>query len=218
MKAVAHTALRVFLGVMLTGGAIAGFEASLDLPLINEAMALGDSRIRSVRDRYHLPYRLTVAQPPIDFVEVVTPFRRIVQLVEQRSRSGAGSLGQPALITAIGDRINLLEIVVELTFHPMNRYVAVPLYVVELEPAAQRSRIASARTSRLPRFGARVDGMPPQTDRVPLNVPGLGPMLGGTVVAGFDGLGLEPTGIYEIVVSEAGKELARTTVDLGNLR
>jgi hypothetical protein len=43
-------------------------------------------------------------------------------------------------------------------------------------------------------------------------------MLGGTVVAGFDALGLDAAGVYEVVVREQGKELARARVNLGNLR
>ena len=43
-------------------------------------------------------------------------------------------------------------------------------------------------------------------------------MLGGTVIAGFDALGLEPAGVYEVVVKDQGKELARVRVNLGSLR
>jgi hypothetical protein len=42
-------------------------------------------------------------------------------------------------------------------------------------------------------------------------------MLGGTVVAGFDALGLESAGFYDVVVKEQ-KELARVRVNLGSLR
>ena len=75
------------------------------------------------------------------------------------------------------------------------------------------------QVNRTPRFGARVDGTPPLSPNVPLNVPGANePMLGGTVIAGFDAVGLEPAGIYDVVVKEQGKELARVRVNLGNLR
>jgi len=43
-------------------------------------------------------------------------------------------------------------------------------------------------------------------------------MLGGTVIASFDSERLDTRGVYDAVVEESGKELARTRVDLGNLR
>jgi hypothetical protein len=218
-----RTVPRILCGVILAAGAVSGFERSLDLPLINAATAIGESRVESVRTQYHRPYRVRVARPPVDYIDVVTPFRRIVLIAEDRARTGARPLGQRETLDAAGDRVSLVEFIVELTFHPLNTYVGVPLYEVELValqpiPPAQPTRILPVQVSRTPRFGARVDGTPPLSPRVPLNVPGAGePMLGGTVVAGFDALGLESAGVYDVVVKEQ-KELARVRVNLGSLR
>jgi hypothetical protein len=216
---VAHAVLRILCGVILAGGAAAGFERSLDLPLINAATAIGESRIESVRTRFHQPYRIQIVRPPVDYIDIVTPFRQVVRLAEERSRAGARPLGQREMLDATGDRLGLVEIAVELTFHPLNMYVGVPSYEVELSAGVPPATILPVQTSRVPRFGARVDGAPRLSEYVPLNVPGPSePMLGGTVVAGFDALGLDPTGVYEVVVREQGKELARARVNLGNLR
>ena len=43
-------------------------------------------------------------------------------------------------------------------------------------------------------------------------------MLGGTVVATFGGETLNPNGVYDVVVSESGQELARARVNMGALR
>ena len=43
-------------------------------------------------------------------------------------------------------------------------------------------------------------------------------MLGGTIVATFSGEALNPNGVYDIVVRESGKELARAGVNMGALR
>jgi hypothetical protein len=221
---VARTVPRILCGVILATGAVSGFERSLDLPLINAATAIGESRVESVRTQYHRPYRIPVARAPIDYIDVVTPFRRIVRIAEDRARAGARPLGQRETLDAAGDRIGLVEFFVELTFHPLNTYVGVPLYEVELasalQPTApQPTRILPVQVNRTPRFGARVAGTPPLSPNIPLNVPGANePMLGGTVIAGFDALGLDPAGVYEVVVKEQGKELARVPVNLGSLR
>lgn len=220
----AHTVIRVLCAVTLAGGFVSAFERSLDLPLINAATAIGDSRVESVRAQFHRPYRLAVAKPPIDYIDVVTPFRRIVLIAEERTRIGARPLGQREILQAAGDRVHLVEFVIELTFHPLNAYVGVPTYDVELVRVPQTTvkppeRLLPAQISRTPRFGARVSGMPPLSPSVPLNVPGgTEPMLGGTVIAGFNALSLEPAGVYEVVIREEKKELARTRVNLGTLR
>lgn len=218
MTDMTHTVHRVVCLVLVAGGATLGFERSLDLQLINEAISLGESRVESVRTRFHQPYRVQVGRPPIDYIDIVTPYRRIVQITEDRARAGARSLGQPETMAAAGDRIDLVEVIVELTFHPLNRFVGVPAYDVELATAAS-NRIQPRQINRLPRFGARVSGAPRLTDAIPLNVPGPSePMLGGTLIAGFDAPGLDAYGVYDVVISEMGKELARTRVDLGRLR
>jgi hypothetical protein len=43
-------------------------------------------------------------------------------------------------------------------------------------------------------------------------------MLGGTVLAKFDLKGLDPNGVYDVAVKEAGKEIARARIDLRALR
>jgi hypothetical protein len=205
--------------VILVSSAAAAFERSLDLPLINAATAIGESRFESVRAQFHRPYRVQVAKPPVDYVDVVTPFRRIVQIAEDRARAGARPLGQRETLAAAGDRLGLVEIFVELTFHPMSMYVGVPQYDIELAREALPGRIPATQTNRVPRFGARVEGVPRPAETVPLNVPGRSePMLGGTVIAGFAVGGLDPTAVYDVVISEKGKELARAKVNLASLR
>jgi hypothetical protein len=44
------------------------------------------------------------------------------------------------------------------------------------------------------------------------------PMLGASVIARFDGRLLRTNGVYEGVVSEAGREIARARIDLGRVR
>ena len=97
-------------------------------------------------------------------------------------------------------------------------FVGVPAYDVELTTAA--ARIEPLRIGRIPRFGARLEGVPPESAyAVAANLPGESqPMLGGTIVATFSAGALKPTGVYDVVVSEDGKELARARVNVGTLR
>jgi hypothetical protein len=205
--------------VLLAGGTAAAFERTLDLRLVNEAIALGDSRVPVVRARFHQPYRLPVAIAPVDYIEVITPFRRIVQITEERARAGSRTLGQPETIAAAGERYGLLELAVEFTFHPLNSYVGVPAYEVELVQAVPAVRILPRQLARIPRFGARVEGPSPSTrDALPTTPGPTTPMLGGTVIAGFEAESLQPAGVYDVVVTEGEKSLARARLDLGRLR
>ena len=193
-------------------------EQALDRRSIDEAIGVGHSRIKAVRTRYHEPYRIQVARPPIDYVDVVTPFRRVAWLAEERAQAG-GRLVQREAIALLGDRSTLVEFLVEMTFHPLNVLLRVPDYDVELTTAAA-TRINPLRIQRVPRFGARVDGVPrgAQYAGVTSLLGESQPMLGGTIAATFSAGTLNPTGVYDVVVSENGNELARARVNLGTLR
>jgi hypothetical protein len=218
---VVHAALRIACGVILAGSAVAGFERSLDALLIDQARAIGQSRIEASRVRFHQPYRLPVARPPIDYIDIVTPFRRIVLLAEDRARTDGRMFGQRDALALAGDKLNVLDVVVALTFHPFNVFIGVPAYQVMLSARTPPSMIEPTQVARIPRFGARLEGAPPPSSTyVPLGGPGGGsePMLGGTVVAGFDAHQLSAAGAYDVVISENGRELARTRLDLAGLR
>ncbi len=214
--------LRFLLVVLFAGSVLAGFEQTLDRRLIDEAIGVGQSRIAAVRTRYHEPYRIQVARPPIDYIDIVTPFRRVVLLAHERARAG-GNLFQRDAIALLGDRSTLVEFLVEMTFHPLNVFVGVPAYDVELSTAAAAApaaRIEPLRIGRIPRFGARLEGLPQQSPyAAAANLPGESqPMLGGTIVATFSAGVLKPTGVYDVVVTEDGKELTRARVNMGTLR
>ena len=79
----------------------------------------------------------------------MTPFRRVALLAEERAQAG-GRLFQREAITLLGDRSTLVEILVEMTFHPLNVFVGVPAYDVELTTAAPVSRINPLQIGRIP--------------------------------------------------------------------
>ena len=145
----------VSIGCIVCG--VASTEAvqlTLDRRAIEEAIYIGQSRIESERTRFHVPYRVRVTQPPIDWIDVITPFHRVELAAETNARSGRRQFGQQEaqeILRGVSDQIDLL---IEMTFHPLNTFVAVPPYQVEVILPGGR-RLGPRRIDRFPRFGPR---------------------------------------------------------------
>jgi hypothetical protein len=197
--------------------AVSAFESSLDPRSLADAIDLGQSRIDDVRSRFHAAYHIEVMQPPVDYIEVVTPFRRIALDAEARTRAGERLYGQREALATLGDNPSRLDVVVELTFHPLNNYVGVPAFTVSLMPPGGRA-IEPRTISRVPRFGPRLSGMPYPYVTNSAAPQGSQPLLGGSIVATFDGTALDARGTYVTVIRDSGKDVAKATVDLARLR
>jgi hypothetical protein len=216
---VAHTVSPLLLALLLVGAA-RGFETALTPRLLDEALSIGQSRIESVRARFHQPYRLQIARPPFDYVDVVTPFRRVVLLTEDRTNLGIRGFTTREAADALGTQAGVVELRVEMTFHPQNVFIGVPGYDVELATPGASERLKPMEVSRLPRFGPRIDGALPAPSGGPPDPRRGGslPLTGGTLVAAFPAGTLSATGAYDVVISEMGKELARARVNFTGLR
>ena len=199
--------------------AVSAFEPALDPRSLSEAIDLGQSRIDDVRSRFHAAYHIDVMQPPVDYIEVVTPFRRIALDAEARTRAGERLYGQREALATLGDNPSRLDIVVELTFHPLNNYVGVPAFTVAL--MAPGGKAIEPRTiGRVPRFGPRLSNTPLPYPYVANSAAPQGsqPLLGGSIIATFDGTALDARGTYLAVIRDSGKDVAKATVDLARLR
>jgi len=207
---------------VLFGGSIclSAFEPVLDRRGIEQAIFMGQSRFDAERARFHSGYRLTIARAPVDWIDVITPFYRVALAAEAKARLGDRVFGQREAAAALSAAPNLIELVVELTFHPLNNYVGVPAYVVTLN-RGQEKPIAAQFTNRYPRFGPRTEagGAPalPNPNAAPILGSGQ-PMLGGTLVVQFAAEAIDPKARYDVVMTEAGKEIVRTGVDFGRMR
>jgi hypothetical protein len=206
-------------GVVLSGTlGLSAIEPALDRRAIEQAIFIGQSRFDAERTRFHSGYRLAVSHPPVDWIDVITPFYRVALAAEAKARLGDRSFGQREALAALNAAPNQIELVVELTFHPLNTFVGVPGYTVTLH-RGQEKPIAAQHVNRYPRFGPRSETAPalPNPNAAPILGSGQ-PMLGGTLIAQFAADAIEPNGRYDIVLADGGKEVVRTGVDFGRMR
>jgi hypothetical protein len=210
----AHFLIAVLLLLVTTAGA-AAVELVLSPRALIEALDIGQTRIESIRTRFHEPYRLVVARPPVDEIHVVTPFRRVALTAESRARQGDRLFGQREARATLAAAPEQIDLLIELTFHPQNTFIGVPPYQVRLLPAVATTTAAEPReVTYVPRFGPRMEGLPP------LTAPAVAgqPLTGGTIVVRVDGRAVDLDGIYDVIVLDGAKELARSRVDFGALR
>jgi len=211
LAAVATCALLV-----LAATAAPGLEPQLDTRAIQDAVRIGVSGSDVERERLHAQYRIRAAEPPVDWIDVMTPFHRVVLAAEQADNAGR-RFGQREAIATLGDTADQLDALVELTFHPLNTFVAVPGYTVRLEDR-DGSRIEPRRVDLVPRFSPRVEVDSPAYP-APGRTLGEGqPVLGGTIVVVFGLEALDGTATYQLVVADGDTELTRVDLDLGSLR
>lgn len=206
--------------VVLSGTVyLSAFEPVLDRRAIEQAIFVGQSRFDAERARFHSGYRIVVSHPPVDWIDVITPFHRVALAAEAKARLGDRVFGQREAAAALGAAPSVIELLFELTFHPLNNYVGVPAYTVTLN-RGQEKPVAAQSLTRYPRFGPRAETnapAPPNPNAAP--IPGTGqPMLGGTLVVQFAADAIDAAGRYDVVLADGGKELVRTGVDFGRMR
>lgn len=204
--------------VVLSLAALRAAQTTLSLREIDEAILIGQTRIAADRARFHTLYRFPISQAPVDYVDVITPFRRVVLAADERAQIGDRSFGQRQAVDLLKTADGRVDFLVELTFHPLNTFIGVPAYDVVLLRSGQP--VLPVSIDRQPRFGARVDGLP---SAAPVATPRLGPgpaqpMLGGTIITRFAGDALDTAGAMDLLISDQGKALARVRIDLGKLR
>ena len=207
----------------VSAGAAGAVELTLDSRAIQEALWIANHSLDSEHRRFHADYRFAVNAAPVDFLSIVTPFRRVVLAAETEVRLGRRMFGQREALGALQPDPQRVQIFVELSFHPLNTFVNVPEYTVELAPASGRGpSIPAAHVDRLPRVGPRFDApwypFPYPYSAGPGVPSGSGPLLGGTLVARFDGEALDPEGVYLVSVKDGRAVLGRARVDLARLR
>lgn len=198
-------------------------DLNLDAQTISQAISLGQTSIGADLRRFHQAYRMEAARPPVDYVEVVTPFRRIVLAAQARWGAGDRRWGQRQAIEIEAAAPRQIDLYAELTFHPLNSFVLVPLHRMQIV-LPSGDLLQPRNTSSMPRYGPRVDGgLVPYTP-TPLPggpVPGRSqPLLGATIVASFDSQALTAAcnRRCDLVIEEEGKTRVQVPLSVASLR
>ncbi|HUU36058.1 MAG TPA: hypothetical protein VMW48_18460 [Vicinamibacterales bacterium] len=200
-------------------------DVHLDRDAIDEAIVFARQATRPERAAFHDGY-LRSPGDQVRRVSIVTEYRRVVLLVEEKMRVLDRNYGVRQMTEAIAPYRGLVEVIVELQFHPQNTYVRVPLVDVLLvpldEPGSAMPLVADA-TDRQPRFGLFWEPTPadaPWWPFPPPSTPVLGgtePLTGGWVHARFDATGVT-RGRYEVAVKNGAESLGRVLFDFGAIR
>jgi hypothetical protein len=192
-------------------------QLTLDRRALEEAIYIGQSRIESERTRFHAPYRVRIMRPPIDWIDVITPFHRVELAAENNARRGGRIFSQQEALAVMKDAGAQIDLLIEMSFHPLNTFVAVPLYQVQIVLPGGR-RVEPKRIERYPRFGPRAESTGPA---LPGGTPQFGggqPVVGATILAPLDGSAFDPNQRFEVVVLDGKTELARSSIELGKMR
>lgn len=195
----------------------AAVQTDVDLLAIDEALMLIRSGSSSELARFNELYHVKVEKAPVDYLEVVTPFRRIVLTGTARATVGDRSFGQRQAIDLLAESGGRLDVYAELTLNPLNNYIGVPDYVVALINRSG-TRTAASEVTRLSRWTARLPGPPAVGPFLATGIPRGAPLVGATIIAGFELKGLMPAGTYEVVVELGKEEVARAAVVLSGMR
>lgn len=200
-------------------------DVNLDREAIDEAIVFARQATRSERAAFHDGY---FRQPgdEVRRISVVSEYRRVVLLMEEKMRVLDRNYGVRQMTEALTPYRGLVEIIVELQFHPHNTYVRVPLVdvlLVPLDGAGTPLPLVAEATDRRPRFGLFWEPTPidaPWWPFPPPTAPVLGgtePLTGGWVHARFDATGLK-RGRYDVAVKNGGATLGRAQFDFGAIR
>ncbi|HEY6506606.1 MAG TPA: hypothetical protein VIY56_01250 [Vicinamibacterales bacterium] len=202
-------------------------QLDLEPRTVVEAVALGQSAFDNDKVLFHRPYHFDVARAPLDVVDVVTPYRRVVIQSELRARTGDRRYGQREAQALVDKYPGQVSVHAEFTFHPLNTFVLVPAYRV-VWVTSRGVRIEPATFDAAPRYFVRTGSdslpVPPEFSgrATPPGQTGRSqPLLGATVVAFFNGATLERKDdpVRAVVIEEASQgELARLPIDLARLR
>jgi hypothetical protein len=220
---------------LLAGAAIAvltavapptqAIEANLPMQGVDDAIVFARMARHDVRRAFHDRYIRTPGGT-VTRISLVSEYRRVVLRTEERIRLGNRNYTVRQMTDELDPWRGQLEVIVDLTFHPQNTYVGVPLIDVLLAPLdgeGDRTPRIAEKTDRIPRFGGFFDPPPPDAPWWPFPPPAetvtvrRETVTGGWVLARFDAAPLA-SGRYDVVVKDAATTLGSAAFDLGALR
>jgi hypothetical protein len=157
-----------------------------------------------VRARFHAPYIVSVNDPTLERLEVITEYRRYVVTTEEQLRLGHWLFAQTIegaqqLVRPWRGRVSLTA---RLRFHPQNTFNTVPAYDLTVGDP-DLSALELARTP----ITALHSGNPREL---------FAPILGATLDAVFDASAIAGT-VRPVRLSLGVQEVARVTIDFSKL-
>ncbi len=197
----------IVLGALLILAPLTAAPVAIDLDVtpqdIERALAIARSR-EVERARFHAPYIRRLNTTFIESVEVVSEYRRVVLLAEDRARKGDRMFGYSVTLAqqAVATWHRRLSIIARLRFHPQNTFVGVPPVDIVLSG----------------RDGARIGVLKEPVLALPSNQPGERQTVLGAVVEGVFDAALVPAGVREFTIVLDGKEVGHVSFDLGILQ
>lgn len=200
-------------------------QAHLDADGIDQAIIFARQATREERRLFHDGYFRTPGDA-VRRISLVSEYRRVVLLVEEKMRILDRGYGVRQMTDALKPWRGLVEVIVELQFHPQNNYVGVPpvdVQLVPLDAPATRGPLAAEGGERRPRYGLFWDPPPMDAPWWPFPPPyvpvitGSEPLTGGWVQVRFDALPLV-RGRYQVVVKDGPRTLGSGDFDMGALR
>jgi hypothetical protein len=179
-------------------------HTALDAPAVADAIRIGRSSPADL-ERFHSAYFVAVDDPVVRRIEIVTPFRRVVQLTEERARLGDATWDQARAQAAARAVDGRLDLVLHLQFDPRNTYRTVPGYTLAIHTRGGPTLLpldTRATASYLAGQPA-----PPGT-----------PILGATVRSIFDQADVDATAPLLVGILLDEREVRRVALDLRGLR
>lgn len=191
-------------GTLLVLSPAGGQQAELERTAAR-AIAFVETADPSALDRFRARYRISIDEPPLESLEVWTPYRRAVETAAGELRAGKLRPATVEVVRAIGPLASRTTLVLNLRFFPQNVLVRVPDYSIVLYERPAGTRVEALETKRVP--GSILgDPVPPGT-----------PILRGRVEASFDMRGLDANAVLLAGVFLDGREIRRVPVDLRSL-
>lgn len=199
--------------------------ANIDREMLDEALIFARQATRDERRAFHDGYVRTPGGA-VRRISIVSEYRRVVLAVEEKMRLLDRNYGVRQMTGMLVPWRGLVEVIVELQFHPQNTYIGVPLIdvlAVPLDGPAARMPLIAEATDRRPHFGAYWDPAPmdaPWWPYPPATAPVIGngdPITGGWLQARFDATPFA-AGRFDIVVKDGATTLGAAEFDLGALK
>ena len=194
--------VRLLAGAIFAGLATASFEGiELTVAAIQSAQNMA-RRSETDRARFHAPYLLPGTADTIERLEVITEFRRVVLVTEERLAAGDWTFSSDtrAAGAAIRPWKDKVAIRARIRFHPHHLYTSAPPINIVIGAGAN-VHLPIELTAKQ-QYGIGTD--PPV-------------MIGVIVEGSFEAATVGPR-VVTVMVVGPGKAEVRRTVDLGSLR